>query len=288
MCIRLFALLLLPFVSQAQNSELYLFDFRTEAGELSVSNPRYISGFNTGGYNNQASFVNRNEILLAAAPKSNPEATDLFLLNLRSEQVTQITKTVDREYSPTVSVDGQWIHCVVVEVENENKQVLWKYPMDRSGGGEPIAPAAKNVGYYTPINEEWVAVFEVGEPHQLYAVHLNTGERKLISTKIGRSIAQTEPGKIMFVHKYSDDYWMLKEWDLAVGRSSTIKKTLPGSEDFTITGPGKLIMASGAKIYELNRNGDNQWIEVADLEPYGLDNITRMAYDGLGQLVVTQ
>ena len=288
MCVRLVVLLLLPIVSLAQTSELYLFDYRTEMGEISVSNPRYLSGFNAGGYNNQASFVNSHEILLAAAPASSPESTDIYILNLRNEQVTQITKTADREYSPSISSDGEWIHCVVVEVENENNQILWKYPLDRSGGGEPLASAAKNVGYYTPINEDWVAVFEVGDPHQLYAVHLNTGERKLISTKIGRSIAQAESGKIIFVHKYSDEYWMLKEWDLTIGRSTTIKKTLPGSEDFTITGPGTLIMASGAKIYELNRRGDNQWREIADLAPYGLENITRMAYDGQRQLVVTQ
>lgn len=288
MYVRLIVLLLLPAVSLAQTSELYLFDYRTEAGELSVSNPRYISGFNAGGYNNQASFINRDEIVLSAAPASNLESTDLYLLNLRNEQVTQITKTLDREYSPTISSDGKWIQCVVVEVENESNQILWKYPLDRSGGGEPLATAAKNVGYYSPINADWVAVFEVGDPHQLYAVHLNTGERKLISTKVGRSIAQSEPGKIIFVHKYSDEYWMLKEWDLTSGRSSTIKKTLPGSEDFVITEPGKLIMASGGKIYELNRSGDNQWREVADLAPYGLENITRMAYDGQGQLVVTQ
>ena len=65
-----------------------------------------------------------------------------------------------------------------------------------------------------------------------------------------------------------------------------ITPTLPGSEDFVVLADGSYLMASDSKIYRFDPIRDPRWREVVDLRFYNLRNISRMAYNGRGQLAV--
>lgn len=272
---------------QSQKSDLYLFDFLEVAGTYELHHPRLLSEFNQGGYNNQPSFADSYTLLMSAAPADDQTNTDIYEMDLRSKELTRITRTIEREYSPTPSLDDpQSFNCVVVDVNNENKQILWRYPIDRSSGGKYWLKEVDNVGYFRELADDWVAIFEVGTPNKLWVVHKKTGEKKFISNNIGRSLQVMANGQLVYVHKFSDDYWFLKKLVPETFTSEIIKKTLPEAEDFCLLGDDSILMGHGSKLYRLDPSGDNQWEELMNLEKFGLTNIKRLAFNGINQLVI--
>ncbi len=282
------ALLLWPSTGlMAQRSDLFLFDFTKIVDGYELSRPRLLSNFNTGGYTNQPSFADPYRLLVSAGPAENPTQTDLFELNLRTESVTRLTKTIDREYSPSSDPNQpDQILCVVVEVENDNNQRLWSYPTSLAEGGHGILASAGQVGYFCPLKSGWIAVFELGTPNKLYMYHRKTRERKFISSNIGRTLKQTKDGSLVFVHKISDSYWFLKRLNVDDFIPEVIKKTIPDAEDFTLLDDNSILMGSGSKLYHLDVNGDVMWRELADLQHLGLGNITRLAHNGINMLAI--
>lgn len=281
----LYLLMLLSTTLAAQRGDLFVFDLTNDGQSYHLENPRYLSSFNEGGYTNQPHFVDPYRILVSVGKKMNPVETDIYEVNLRSKEIMQVTQTIDREYSPTISRDGSSFRCVLVDVENDNRQILWEYPMDRSHGGAPFVSEAKDVGYYADLGNE-VAVFEVGTPTKLFLYDKVTGRRRFISNQIGRSLRRTPRGTLAYLHKFSDAYWYIKEYNLDSGRSEIIKKSLPESEDFEVLSDGSYLMASRGKLYRLDPAATKEWLEIGDFSPYKIGKITRMAYNGINQLAV--
>lgn len=270
-----------------QASELFMVDLDEVADKYEVSNARYLSAFNQGGYNNQPAFVDLYTLLVSVGKKNEAAKTDIFELNLRSKRMTRITKTKDREYSPSISrQDRNMINCVLVEVENNDNQILWQYPHDRSKGGRPLLKGVSQVGYFIELKDDWVAVYEVGTPSKLWLHNRKSGDKKFITANIGRCLQLMQDSTLAYVHKFSDDYWFLKKLNLDDLRSEIIKKTIPGAEDFTVLSDDSIIMGAKSKLYHLDHHGTNTWQEIADLEGMGIQHITRLAFNGINQLAI--
>ncbi len=271
----------------AQQSQLYLYDLALIDGQFELSHPRYLSGFNEDGYTDQPFFIDPYRILVSAGKKEKPSETDLYELHLREKSVKRITMTPDREYSPSIHPDApEEIKCVIVDTKNENKQLLWRYPTDLSDGGRTWLSKANNVGYYCELDSGWVAVFEVGTPNQLYLIHAETGEKRFVSAKIGRTLRRSSDGSLIYVHKFSETHWFLKQIRPDQHVPSIIKKTIPNAEDFEVIRDDGIMMGSGSKLYFLDIKGDMRWREIADLNLAGINNITRLRYNGINMLAV--
>ncbi|NND34113.1 MAG: hypothetical protein HKN76_16110 [Saprospiraceae bacterium] len=271
----------------SQSSELYIVDLLQVADKYEATNGRYLSHFNAGGYTNQPSFADPYTLLISVGMQDTPLATDLYELNLRTRRKTRITRTTEREYSPVISqLDPKYISCVLVEPENDNKQVIWQYPYDRSNGGRPLLSGTGQVGYFAELKDAWIAVFEVGSPNKLWLYNEESGEKKFITANVGRSLQRSGDGSLVYVHKFSDDYWFLKKLNLEDLRSEIIKKTITGAEDFVLLADDSIIMGSQSKLYHLDPNGGVTWSEIADLSDMGIKNITRLAFNGINQLAI--
>ncbi len=271
----------------AQKSDLYLLDLVKIADSYELVNCRYLSGFNPDGYTNQPSFVDLYTLLVAAGTADNPQETDLYFLDVRSNRITRITKTQDREYSPVITrKDEDQLACVVVDVENNDRQLIWQYPLDRSDGGKLFAKSEGQIGYFKELPGEWLALFEVGSPNKLYLQHQIENNRKFINSNIGRCLRSLRDGSLVYVHKFSDDYWFLKKVSASDFRSEIIKKTLPQSEDFEVLDDDSIIMAKESKIFILSNGENRTWAEIADLKSLGIENVTRIAFNGINQLAI--
>jgi len=272
---------------KAQSSELYVVDLQEVADNYEVDHARYLSSFNTGGYTNQPEFLDLYNLLVTVGPKKEPQNTDLYQLDLRTDQILRITKTPDREYSPMVSMsDKKMLNCVVVDVENDNTQIAWQYPLDRSKGGRPFLKGVQNVGYFCELADSWVAVFEVGSSDKLWIHNRVSGEKKFINANVGRSLKVTKEGYLVYVHKFSNDYWFLKKVHPDTFTNEIIKKTIPKTEDFALLSDDSIIMGKGSKLFHLDPKGTNQWEEIADLRNMGINKITRLAFNGINQLAI--
>jgi hypothetical protein len=90
--------------------------------------------------------------------------------------------------------------------------------------------------------------------------------------------------KFSFVHKISDQEWLIKTFDLKSRAVATFIKTFPGVEDYAWTPSGVLLMANGTKLFA-RKKSDWAWVELADFGNAGLKNITRITVSPKGDRI---
>ncbi len=292
-----FALTLL-FAWQANAQKLpktnvYLFEMeQTEDNFYRFDKPLYLTAFNPKGYNNQPVFINDDEIYLTVQMANDTSQTDIYSLNLRTRTKTQVTATLDSEYSPqakpgTSTDEGPMFSCVRAEADGNNTQRLWEFPMDRSNKGEPSYDGIEDVGYYLWLTYKKAAMFLVGNPHRLIIADKMRNKVINVTAKIGRCFQKLPNGNMAYVHKLSDNTWLLKELNPDSKKSELITATMKGKEDFVVLPDGTFIMGNGSKLYKFNKQKDNSWIEIGDFKHYGIRNISRLAVRGNRIAIVT-
>ncbi len=267
-------------------SDVYAFSMKKlDDTNYNFSNPRFLTNFNLDGYNNQPFFVKPNEIYLTVQFPDETQ-TDIFSLNLENNRLTQITATVESEYSPTLMPTRNEFSSVRVEADGQNTQRLWKFPMDRSSKGEPVFASIPGVGYHHWINQYKAALFVVDQPNKLILANTLTGSNIQLMENVGRGMNRLPGDNLAFIHKLNDQTWILKELDTYTYRATEIVKTLPNSEDFLYLDDGTYIMGNGSKLYKFNKLSDQDWVEIADFRYYGIKNITRLALSSNGTIAI--
>lgn len=266
---------------QLPNTNILLFDFDQKSDSVySITNPKFLTDFNKDGYNNQPYFLSDQMIYLTVQMADDTTQTDIYGLNLKTNTIIQVTKTVESEYSPTFipprGTDTNFeFSCV--RVETDDTQILWRYPLNRSHQGKPIFDNIENIGYHYWIDYRDLVLFQVGTPHKMLVVDSRDESARFVRNDIGRCFQDLPDGSIAFIEKVDEESWLLKKMDSRTYRTSLITAALPGSEDFMILRDGTIIMANANKLYKFNQLKDTTWKEIADLSYYGMNNITRLA-----------
>jgi hypothetical protein len=258
-------------------SDIFIIDLNGE-GKLKLGQPLKIT--NEGGYNNQPSFLPDGQSILYTSIRD--KQADIFRYDIRGGSTTQITRTPESEYSPTLMPDGKSIS--VVRVEADGTQRLWKFPL---AGGEPslILENIKPVGYHLWVDDHTLALFILGKPNTLQLVNLRTGKAEVIADNPGRILRRIpNEDKFSFVQKASDQEWLVKSFDLKTRAVSTVIKTFPSVEDYAWTPAGLLLMANGSKVFS-RKKSDWAWVEIADFSNAGLKSITRIAVSPKGNRI---
>jgi hypothetical protein len=221
-----------PAAGQAPpDAAIFLVDLRTKGQAVRVSKPLPIT--RRTGYNNQPAFTPDGKALLYTSIRDDGQA-DTYRYDVRKGTTTQLTRTAESEYSPTVTPDGR--HFSVVRVEKDKTQRLWRFPL--AGAGEPTLLLAhvQPVGYHCWLDADWLGLFILGKPNFLQLARVSTGDTLRIEGDIGRSLRKV-PGKnaLSYVHKRTPTEWDIKGLDLQTRQTSTIAPALAGSEDFVWT-----------------------------------------------------
>jgi hypothetical protein len=263
-------------------SDICIANLTKQKGELKPGEPQKITTF--AGYNNQPFFLPDGRGVLYTSI-INGQA-DIYRYDIRSGTTSQVTNTPESEYSPTLMPDGKNIS--VVRVEADGTQRLWKFPL---AGGAPslILENIKPVGYHWWLDKNTVALFilgAAGKPHTLQIADVSTGKTEMVAENPGRILRRIpNQNKLSFVHKVSDQEWLIKALDLKTKQISTLLRTRPGSEDYAWTPDGALLMAKDAKIFKWKPITDKDWIEIADLSGYGWKSLTRIAISSKGDRI---
>lgn len=254
-------------------TEIYLAAIEPSTdGNVRVGTPENIS--NNPGYDNQPFFLPDGRALLFTSMRDGKQ-TDVYQYTLASHALTQLTATRESEYSPKPIGDGRFS---AIRVESDGSQRLWAFPM---AGGSPslLLPEVKPVGYHTWADMNTVVLFVLGEPPTLRIADLKTGKAEIIGERPGRCLVQTPAGTVSFVQKGgAKEPWQIVELDPRTRKKTPVTETLEGREDYAWLPDGRLLMASGSKIFIWGK--DNRvpvWQEIADLGAAGLANITRLA-----------
>lgn len=258
-------------------TEIFIMDLKTD-GKPRVGQPLKITS--TSGYNNQPSFLPSGQSILYTSIRD--KQADIYRYEIQGGATTQVTNTAESEYSPTVMPDGKFLS--VVRVEADGTQRLWKFPL---AGGEPalILENIKPVGYHLWVDDHTLALFILGKPNTLQLADLRTGKAEIISDNPGRILRRVpHKDQISFVHKVSDQEWLIKTFDLRTRSIATLYKTFSGAEDYAWTPAGVLLMANGSRLFA-RKKSDWAWVEIADFSNAGLRNITRIAVSPNGDRI---
>lgn len=244
-----------------------------------MSQPRLLTGFNKDGYNNQPAFFQPDEVWFTSDFQDTSQ-TDIWSLQLTSGKRRRITQTRVSEYSPTPMPGKNQFSTVVVELDGENTQRLWQYPMSPGSNPVPLFPEVTGVGYHCWLSNDSAALFIVGEPHNLHFAHPAQDQSTFFVSRIGRCLIRDSEGRLLFIQKVTETDWYIKRYDPRYERTEIVIKCKPGAEDFCLLPDGSLLMAEGSIIYRYDPSRDITWRTFSDLSVYGLKHITRLANQG--------
>jgi tricorn protease-like protein len=279
----LLILLLYAFNALSQSlppsTDIYLAPISVTAGRLEVGMPMNITA--RKGYDNQPSFLPDGSGILYTAIQTNPSGpqaptqTDIFQYDIASQTTLRITATPESEYSATVTPNRESFS--VIRVEPDSTQRLWQFKLDGTYPSLALADI-KPVGYHAWVDDSTLALFVLGNPPTLRIASVKTGRSEIVARGIGRSIHKV-PGvhAVSFVHKVSQEEWWITMLDVRTGATERVVRTLAGSEDYSWTPEGLVVMGQGSKLFAYRPGQGLEWREIADLSANGLGTITRLA-----------
>ncbi len=235
---------------------------------------------NRQGYDNQPSFTPDGKGILFT--RSDGKQTDIYLYDLtsRSSEATRITNTPESEYSPTVTPDGLAISVIRVEagapasLEPDARQRLWRFSRD---GQNPtlVIENVKPVGYHAWGSDGLLALFVLGTPNTLQVADSRTGEVRIVTQNIGRSLHRIPGRDTVSVLHIEGDVRTIKELDLKTRTLKPIVRAIDSPDrDYAWTPDGAILMSSGK---ELMRWSGGEWTRIADLAALGVAGASRLA-----------
>ena len=275
--------LLLPAALAAQppDAEIHLAPLRVEGGMLRVGTPVNVT--NRPGYDNQPSFTPDGAAILYTSQRDGQ--TDVFRYDLRTKATTQVTRTPESEYSPSIGPDGRSI--TVVRVELDSTQRLWRFPLRDRSAPTVLLPDVKPVGYYAWADQRTLALFVLGgdgQPNTLQIARVGTSRTDTVMTGVGRSLHQVpNAASVSFVHAAAQPR-TINVLDPATQALRRVAMPLQGSEDFAWVGADRIVMARDGRLFQHDAGADAdpnaEWREVGPLAPGA--RVTRLAVSPRG------
>jgi hypothetical protein len=236
-------------------SEIYLFDLKITNGQVIVSNSRNIT--NHKGYDNQP-FFHPSQPVIYYSSFDDSSRSDMKYYNYEKKETKNLTVTHEREYSPTVTPDQQFISCIIQR--DNGAQDLGKYPIN--GGKPEVLINHLKIGYHTWAGEDKLLLFVLDDSihNSLHYYYLGKNADTVIAENIGRSLHKI-PGQnaMSFVQKISEKLSIIKKFDMSTGVISDIISTLPGQDYFAWLQNDMLLMSDGNKLFVCHDKLDSIW-----------------------------
>lgn len=283
----LFLLTLFPFRVPGQTeTSLYQFSLqKTAKGEFHVYDAKYLSGLNPEGYTNQPWYTPKGNILVSVR-QAGENQNDIWQLDVDAGRYRILTQTKDYEYSPRIHPDEERL-TFVRKVGNEplDQQI---YSVDlRNGTLKNVTLDINDIGYYTWLGNDELGLFRIDNAgNKLSYYHTKDHKSRKLSSSIGRTLLSDNEGRIIYVHKFNNEYWYIKKYNPANSNIDIVVQTKGLNEDFAIGPDGTYFMANGSVLYYFNPARDKDWKQMSDLSAYGIKFISRIAVSPNGREMV--
>lgn len=259
------------------HGDIYVARFVWRGERMELSAPTNITK-RPFGYDNQPHFSRDGKSLFYTSMRDGVQA-DIYRYELATGRTTQVTRTPESEFSPTITPDGR--HFSSVLIEKDKTQRLWQFRLS-DGRASLVLPGVKDVGYHCWLSATKLLLFIVGkkDDHRLVIADRASGTTRKIADHPGRSLHLAPTGKTAYyVDQRQKSGWWIMALDLATLQATRLVQTLPKSEDFAVLADGSLLMARGAVLYRFRPAKDKAFRPVADLKGWGIKEIGRLAID---------
>jgi hypothetical protein len=193
--------------------------------------------------------------------------------NIDRKTTENLTLTNEREYSPTVTPDQQFISCIIQR--DNGAQDLGKYPVN--GGTPLILINDRKVGYHSWISEHELLLFVLADINTLQLYDLRNSSMQTIATNIGRSLHRI-PGEqaMSFIQKNTDSIFQVQRFDINTKQVTTIGRTFPNKEDIAWLSNQVYLMSDGRTLFFFDLK-TKAWSPVFNDKPVELKGVTRLA-----------
>jgi hypothetical protein len=261
-------------VSAQTGSEIFLFDMKIANGQVFLSGG--INFTNHKGYDNQP-FFHPSKPVIYFSSFNDSGRSDIKFYNYETNETKNLTVTDEREYSPVVTPDGQFISCIIQR--DNGAQDLGKYPIE---GGKPVILINHlKIGYHAWAGADKLLLFVLDDSsaNSLHYYYLENNADIVIAENIGRSLHKI-PGQdaMSFVQKISSALSVIKKFNMATGVITTIVATLPGQDHLTWLQNNMLLMSDGTKFFSCIDKHETSWQPViAEGNIAALKGVTRLA-----------
>jgi TfoX/Sxy family transcriptional regulator of competence genes len=265
-----------PLAAQT-GTDIFLAPLTRGEARLGLGEPANITS--RVGYDNQPSFLPDGRGILYSSARPGGQ-TDIMRYDVVTRQTSQLTRTPESEYSPTVTRDGNSFTVI-----RDTTQFLTRFALD---GANPavVFTRIRPVGYHAWLGPETAILFVLGTPATLQLADARTGEAVVLAWDIGRSLHKV-PGKTTgsFTQRMPDGASYIMELDPDTRAVRPLVRALEGSQDYAWTPWGTILMARGNALYEWNPARGAAWQQVARFDNPALARISRLAVSPAGDWV---
>lgn len=286
--ILLFSMLLGFFFSCAGQGESELYHFmlqRSTKGDIQLMKPKFLSGFNPGGYTNQPAFTPQGHLLVSVRGKNDLQ-NDIWLLNVSSGRLRRLTNTSAYEYSPQIHPDEERLSFLQKTGDTPLHQQVCTVPL-KGGEKEVVTPDFEDVGYYTWLSDHELGLFRIDESgYRLSYYDATERKSRRITSPIGRTLLTDGEGNLIYLHKYAEDVWYIKKYHPKTSAIDIIIQAKGKNEDFALGKDGTYFIIDGHILYYFQPSRDKEWKILADLSAYGILRGDRMAISPNGKEMV--
>lgn len=254
-------------LAQVPSTDIFVFEVQgSEIGEPARITDR-------DGYDNQPRFLPGGHGLVYTSQRDGQ--TDLYLHDLDSGETSRITATAQSEYSPTPIPGTKRISFV--RDFGDLKQQLWS--VDLNGAKEQLLlPDINPVGYHAWIDESSVLLFVLGEPHSLQWARVGPGAGTMLAQSPGRGLSRIPADERMSYIDQTAEPWWLTAIAPATGEAERLVAMPAGREDYAWAEDGSVWVGDGSRLLRWRRGDGPGWREIADLDRYGVFEITRVTF----------
>lgn len=305
-----------PALAQGANTDVYLAPITRIGDSIIVGTPVNVTG--RAGYDNQPAFTPDSRALLYVAQSEGQ--TDVWRYDIATRRTTRITATPESEYSPT-PVPGE-SRFSVVRVERDSTQRVWSFGMN-GGAPRLVLSSLKPVGYHGWLDARRLAAYVLGTPSTLHLINRDGTRDAVIARDVGRAVQPLPPGaNAMFSFTQRDSANRLRVF-IYTGRTEKrryghdvvsiprtgpfagqpTKRTVvdsvvnvveqpyelvaaPADNEFHAWTPDViLVTATASALVRWNAvlGAGSAWLPVADLKPFGVKNVSRLAFSADGE-----
>ncbi len=250
-----------PLTAQAQlNTDIYLIDINLKGDNLNYSNLTNIT--NRQGYDNQPHFSSGGSHLLYSSIRADEQA-DIYKYEIQRGETKQLTNTKANEFSPTYFKGGKFMSAVQQDVDSTQHLIQLKL---KNGKRKVLLKNEKLIGYHSWINHKEVALFIVGEPHELHRAKRRARSATKIDDKIGSAL-QKVPYRRAVGYQFFEDTatCVMKEYYYKTKIAKTICSCAPKAASFVYLKNGNIISGIGQQLFLFNKKAAAKgWVLVAD------------------------
>jgi dipeptidyl aminopeptidase/acylaminoacyl peptidase len=253
-------------------TDIFVMSFSHQGGAFAVGSPLNITA--RPGYDNQPFFSPDGKTIYYTSERGGQ--TDIYRYDLAGRLTTQVTRTPENEYSPTIMPDGKRFSVI-----RDSLQFLWAFSLDGTPAAKPLLDSIRPIGYHTWLNADTVFVFVLGTPATLRRAELTHGTAAIVATDIGRALLKVPDRRaVSYAQRDSAGYWV-RVIDPVTAQGESLVLLPAGNEFFIWTPDGTLLSASGNRLLRWHA-GDPDWSEVVRFSEPGLQQISRLAISPAG------